>query len=153
MPPFASSNAPARALVAPVNAPFSCPNSSLSISVPTTAAQSTTMYGAGARGDSVCSVRAIMSLPVPVSPSISTVASVGAIFSTIPKISRIAEDFPTISPSASFSLGRISMRSSNGVNLISVPPTPITEPARRYASLTSALSRNVPLVDFMSRTR
>ena len=88
-----------------------------------------------------------MSLPVPVSPSISTVASVGAIFSTRPKISRIAGDLPTISPSTSFSDGRISMRSSNGVNLSSLSPARITEPARRYASLTSALSRNVPFVD------
>ena len=47
-----------------------------------------------ARGDSWCSVRAIMSLPVPVSPSISTVASVGAIRSIRPKISRIAGDLP-----------------------------------------------------------
>ena len=39
------------------------------------------------------------------------------------------------------------MRSSNGVNLSSAAPTAITEPARRYASLTSALSRNVPFVD------
>ena len=119
----ASSNAPWRAATAPVNAPFSWPNSSLSISVPATAPQSTTMNGAPLRGDSWCSVRAIMSLPVPVSPSISTVASVGAIRSIRPKISRIAGDLPTISPSCSFSLGRISMRSSNGVNLSSHAPT------------------------------
>ena len=89
------------------------------------------MNGASRRGDSWWSVRAIMSLPVPVSPSMSTVASVGAIFSTRPKISRIAADLPTMSPSRSFSDGRISMRSSNGVNLSSHAPRPITEPARR----------------------
>ena len=50
MPPRASSNAPWRAVTAPVNAPFSWPNSSLSISVPATAPQSTTTNGlSGAR--------------------------------------------------------------------------------------------------------
>ena len=111
------------------------------------------MNGAAARGDSWCSVRATMSLPVPVSPSIRTVASVGAIRSISPKISRIAGDLPTMSPSASFSLGRISIRSSNGVNFSSHDPAAITEPARRYASFTSAPSRNVPFVLFRSRTR
>ncbi len=49
---LASSNAPWRAATAPVNAPFSWPNSSLSISVPATAPQSTTMNGCSRRGDS-----------------------------------------------------------------------------------------------------
>ncbi len=42
--------------------------------------------------------RATSSFPVPVSPSMITVAKVGAIFSQIPKICRIFLDFPTISP-------------------------------------------------------
>ena len=39
MPPCARSNAPATRAIAPVNAPFSWPNSSLSISVGVTAPQ------------------------------------------------------------------------------------------------------------------
>ena len=118
MPPSASSKAPWRVLVAPVKAPFSWPKSSLSISVLAIAPQSTTMNGpsraaAQLRG---C-VRATRSLPVPVSPSISTVASVGAIRSRRPKISRIAQAAADQLAERSASLGRISMRSSNGWNL------------------------------------
>ena len=50
MPPSASSNAPARARSAPVNAPFSWPNSSLSSRFAGTAPQSTTTNGPAARG-------------------------------------------------------------------------------------------------------
>jgi len=41
VPPSACSNRPARRAIAPVNAPFSCPNNSLSTSVPGRAAQFT----------------------------------------------------------------------------------------------------------------
>ena len=65
-------------LSAPVNAPFSWPNSSLSISSEGIAAQFTATNGASLRGERACSCRAISSLPVPFSPVISTVAWVGA---------------------------------------------------------------------------
>jgi transcriptional regulator with AAA-type ATPase domain len=45
VPPSASSNRPARTLVAPVNAPASCPNNSASISVSGSAAQFITTSG------------------------------------------------------------------------------------------------------------
>ena len=48
--PSASSNLPRRADVAPVNAPFSCPNSSLSISSVGIAAQFTFTNGPAAKG-------------------------------------------------------------------------------------------------------
>ena len=48
-----------------------------------TAPQSKTMKGPLARSEAWCVLRATTSLPVPVSPSITTVASVGAIFSRI----------------------------------------------------------------------
>ena len=49
MPPDASSNAPMRRSVAPVNEPFSWPNSSLSSRFDGIALQSTTTNGAAAR--------------------------------------------------------------------------------------------------------
>jgi hypothetical protein len=61
-----------------VNAPFSCPNSSLSIRVGEMAPQSTTTTGLSWRALSSCTVCASSSLPVPLSPVISTVASVRA---------------------------------------------------------------------------
>ena len=69
----------ARASTAPVNAPFSWPNSSLSSSVSGIAAQLTATNGPVARGElrRGCA-RATSSLPVPLSPSSSTVASRGA---------------------------------------------------------------------------
>ena len=86
---------PARRSSAPVNAPFSWPNSSLSISDATSAPQSTTTNGACLRRLCAWTARASTSLPVPVSPPISTVASVGAMRSSSPKISRIAGSVPT----------------------------------------------------------
>jgi hypothetical protein len=50
VPPSASSNLPRRAEVAPVNDPFSCPNSSLSISSVGIAAQFTFTNGPSANG-------------------------------------------------------------------------------------------------------
>jgi len=50
VPLFASSNRPSRRSAAPVNAPFSCPNSSLSSSVSVIAAQLTAMNALPRRG-------------------------------------------------------------------------------------------------------
>ena len=63
---------------APVNAPLRWPNSSLSISVSGSAPQLTGTNGLSARRLCSCSARATSSLPVPVSPRISTVEWVGA---------------------------------------------------------------------------
>ncbi len=87
VPPSASSMRPAREAVAPVNAPFSCPNSSLSINSPGIAVQFTTTNGCGARWLPRWISRATSSLPVPVSPRTSTVESTAA---TRPIVSRSA---------------------------------------------------------------
>jgi len=69
---------PSRCRSAPVNAPRSCPNSSLSISVSGSAAQLTDTSVARARGDLAWIARATSSLPEPDSPWISTVAGLVA---------------------------------------------------------------------------
>ena len=67
VPPCAYSNRPILLESAPVNAPFTCPNSSLSNSVSTTAEQLHTTIGPDA-WLSLCSACATSSLPVPVGP-------------------------------------------------------------------------------------
>ena len=57
--------------------PFSWPNNSLSISVSGSAAQLMAMNGPCRRGLRACTVRATSSLPVPLSPVISTQALLG----------------------------------------------------------------------------
>ena len=64
-----------------MNAPFSCPNSSLSSSVSGIAEQFTATKGALRRGDISWRVRATSSLPVPLSPEMRTGALVGAAIS------------------------------------------------------------------------
>ena len=78
MPPSASSNRPCRVITAPVKLPFSWPNSSLSIRLGGTAPQSNTTSSRPRRGDRLWTACATSSLPVPVSPSITTVVAVGA---------------------------------------------------------------------------
>ncbi len=81
VPPLASSNLPMRRATAPVKAPFSWPNSSLSSRSSGMAAQLIEMKGVSARLDWAWRYLAITSLPVPLSPVISTLASDGAIWS------------------------------------------------------------------------
>jgi len=83
VPPSACSNSPWRVITAPVKLPFSWPNSSLSIRLGGTAPQSNTTRSLRERGDIEWIACATTSLPVPVSPSITTVVAVGAIFSMI----------------------------------------------------------------------
>ena len=83
--------------MAPVKAPFSWPNSSLSTSPAGRAAQLTLISGLAARRLWEWIARAISSLPVPVSPVISTVASVGATRLTLSSTASSAGDRPTIS--------------------------------------------------------
>ena len=75
VPPSASSNLPRREAVAPVNEPFSCPNSSVSISSVGMAAQFTLTNGPAANGLELWMWAASSSLPVPDSPISSTRAS------------------------------------------------------------------------------
>jgi len=78
VPPEALPKGPRRIWVAPVKLPFSWPNSSLSISVGATAPQSMGMNGFNRRGLSSTIALATHSFPVPLSPVMSTLASVGA---------------------------------------------------------------------------
>ena len=82
MPPLASSKRPLRRSTAPVKAPRSWPKSSEASKPSGSAAQLTLTRGRFARGEAAWIARAISSLPVPVSPVISTVAFVGATHAT-----------------------------------------------------------------------
>src|SRR6478736_288288 len=75
VPPSASSNRPLRVATAPVNAPFSWPNSSLSSRSAGMAPQFTAMKGRLRRGLEWWIALATTSLPVPDSPRISTLDS------------------------------------------------------------------------------
>ena len=75
VPPSASSNLPRRIAAAPVNAPFSWPNSSLSMSSVGMAAQLTLTNGPDATGLSRWMCAASSSLPVPDSPESNTATS------------------------------------------------------------------------------
>ena len=69
------SRRPTRSRTAPVNAPRTCPKSSLSRSSPGSAAQLTATNGPPLRGEWAWSARATTSLPVPLSPVMRTFAS------------------------------------------------------------------------------
>ena len=75
VPPSACSHFPLRSSTAPVNEPFTCPKSSLSISSSGIAAPFTSTNGPAARGDARWSARAASSLPTPLSPVMRTRAS------------------------------------------------------------------------------
>ena len=96
---------------APVNAPFSWPNSSLSTSVSGRAAQLKWMNGACRRGEIEWRMRATSPLPVPLSPRISTVELLCATFSIICLSSTIARLLPIIEPR--LCVERISLRSDS----------------------------------------
>ena len=82
MPWCASSKRPVLRAMAPVNAPFSWPNNSLSSSPRGMAAQFTFTKVWSRRALMLWMARAMSSLPVPVSPRIRTVESVGATMAT-----------------------------------------------------------------------
>ena len=75
VPPSASSKRPLRLVIAPVNAPFSCPNSSLSSRSRGMAPQFTGTKGWSRRAESSWMLRATSSLPVPDSPRTRTLVS------------------------------------------------------------------------------
>ena len=127
MPPSASSNRPSRRSAAPVNAPFSCPNSSLSSKLSGNAPTLTAMKGLFRRGPSTASARATSSLPLPLSPSISTVLLTGAICSTFTITSRngsLSPMSPVRAWSACRSTSRFTSRAtSSGAALLSSSST------------------------------
>ncbi len=99
IPLLANSNLPIFVESAPVNAPFSCPKSSLSMSSSGMAAQFTAMKGLSFCLLFLCKVRAASSLPVPFSPVISTHASVGATFIKSRMKARMTFEFATMGTS------------------------------------------------------
>ncbi len=101
VPPAAFSNAPRRSRSAPVNAPRSWPNNSLSTSCSGNAALFTATSGVFAPGPSRCSSRATSSLPVPLSPTISTLLGIGATRAIASRSARIGALSPMsdVSPS------------------------------------------------------
>ena len=96
MPPSASAKKPCRAWSAPEKAPFSWPKSSLSARFSGMALMLSARYGPLARPERPWMVRASTSLPVPLSPSMSTGTSDGAMRSAMETISFIAWLLPTI---------------------------------------------------------
>ena len=82
---------------APVNAPFSCPKSSLSRRESGMAPQLTGMNGPSRRGEPRWMALAITSFPTPVSPVNRTGLSVGATWRTFRMASRRPKSAPTIS--------------------------------------------------------
>src|SRR6266436_9518976 len=96
VPPSASSKRPCRRCRAPVNAPFSWPNSSEAMSDDGIAAQFTATKARAERGERLWMARAMSSLPVPVSPVISTVRirrrHLGHVRQNCPKRRRGADD-------------------------------------------------------------
>src|SRR5438445_8695744 len=97
VPALASSNRPMRCVIAPVNAPFSWPNSSLSSNPVGIAAQFSFTKAFERRGLRLWIARAISSFPVPVSPEIRTVESVGATVSASLSTRRSTALLPTMS--------------------------------------------------------
>jgi hypothetical protein len=89
VPPSASSIRPGLAVTAPVNAPFSWPNSSDSSTSRGSAPQWIGTNGRSARGERSWMARATSSLPVPLSPRSRTEDSVGATRSTMRRMSCI----------------------------------------------------------------
>jgi len=82
VPPSAVSSRPGLLLSAPVKAPFSWPNSSLSSRDSDSAAQFSRSSGLLARREREWMASAMTSLPDPVSPSSSTLMSLAATRST-----------------------------------------------------------------------
>ena len=94
VPPLASSKRPTRELMAPVKAPFSCPNSSDSIRSRGIAPQLSGTNGSLTRELLKWIVFATSSFPVPLSPVMRTVLSVSEIFSMKRWRSCIRREFP-----------------------------------------------------------
>ncbi|MNE12339.1 hypothetical protein D3C80_1051330 [compost metagenome] len=99
VPPLANSNLPMRRLLAPVKAPASWPNSSLSTTDSASAPALIATNGPSRRADRSCRARATTSLPLPVSPRISTSALVRASAATCWRRRAMPGDRPIRRPS------------------------------------------------------
>ncbi|MCZ7683050.1 MAG: hypothetical protein M5U28_31270 [Sandaracinaceae bacterium] len=119
-----------------MKAPRTCPKSSLSTSVSGSAAQSMATKGPRRRPPCSWSARAASSLPVPVSPSRSTVTSLFAASSSTAKTSRSARLSPTSSPKRRDWLGGSSTGSGSGATRTKVRPSLSVAPTPTTASVT-----------------
>ena len=133
----ASSNRPSRRSAAPVKAPFSWPNSSLSSRVSGSAAQLTAMNGLPRRGERSWMALATSSLPVPLSPWMSTVLETGAICSILTStswIGALSPKMPVRSCSSRRSISRRAVATASsgatGFIMVSVAPSRPTRSAR-----------------------
>ncbi len=116
VPPWASSKRPRRAAMAPVKAPFSWPNSSLSSSSAGMAPQLMGTKGPALRVDSSWMALATTSLPVPDSPRISTLASVSATWPMRRRTSWIPLPLPTSRRSRAWPLSWVCWRGCRETN-------------------------------------
>ncbi len=96
VPPSACMNFPVLLPVAPVKAPATWPNNSLSSRFSGRAPQATSMKGLALRRLRRWMARAIIDLPVPLSPVKSTVALVSATLSIMSNTRRICGSWPTM---------------------------------------------------------
>jgi len=126
VPRCAASKAPRRESAAPVKAPRTWPKSSLSMSVTGMAPQSTTTNGPSARALASWMACARTSLPVPVSPSMSTVPSAGANRSIRAKTRRMASLTPMARPNCSRGLSASRTSSPVGSSRSTERPHPMS---------------------------
>ncbi len=145
MPPSAASTAPSRARSAPVNAPRVWPKSSDSKRLSGTAPQSKITKGPRARGERSWRARATSSLPVPVSPRTSTVASEGATRESSAKSARIGALEPMRGPKCGSGQSWIGSGRSFTTTVPLTGPKRTWESGTRRAERTRTPSTNVPL--------
>jgi len=131
---------------APVKLPFSCPNSSLAISVGIIEPQSTASNGPLLRSDSLCSVRATTSLPVPVSPRMSTEVGAFASLAILAIMARIGSLSAMIWPSLPSENASRRVVSPSRMRSV-VRPMRSVVPGRTRAFSIQAPLRMVPLVE------
>ncbi len=112
VPRCAASNRPAFLAYAPVNAPRSYPNSSLSIKVPGIAGQFTFTNGPLLQGEFICTSLPTISFPVPLAPRINTGMLVWAACSSFVLTKCMADVEPKITSSGGMSGAAIKLRSA-----------------------------------------
>ena len=117
------------------------------------APQSSTTNGLRLRGEAWWMPRAIISLPVPVSPVTSTVSSDGATFSSVAKISRMRTEAPVTLSKVSRLDSGISTMSCVGTKRSVVCPTRNSCPGLSHTSRMRSSPTKVPLVESRSRRR
>ena len=151
MPPSAASNRPVRRPSAPVNAPRSWPNSSLSISPSGSAPQLTCTNEP--RPLAWCRARATQVLPVPVSPVISTCTLRFATRRSRSSTSSMGSERPSTVPVMSIGETSTARESPATWAAITLRPTRKRSPSASHTSPMRCGPSQVPLVLRRSRNR